>query len=123
MCHTQVNLLSKIRLNPLTTYAAMPWNREYFQKTKDKEEDTSSSSSSSDSQAYIGTTSRMTGQPSQNPKRKPQTMDSSQSWDRSIAVHDDDETSIPKHAVAVDRVKSLGYELVIQVSFIISAKN
>lgn len=89
----------------------MPWYRDDYQTAKDKEEDTSSSSSSSDSQAYIGTTSKMPT------KHKPQIMDSSRSWDSSIAVHDNHETTFPKHTVDVDRIKSLGYELVIQVSF------
>lgn len=88
----------------------MPWHRDDYQTAKDKETDISSSSSSSDSQAYIGTTSKM---PS---KYKPQIMDSSRSWDRSIATRDNHETTFPEHAVDVDRIKSLGYELVVQVS-------
>ena len=117
----KIHSLSRIRLNPLKTHSAMPWYRDDFQSTKNKEEDTSSSSSSSDSQAYIGTTSKMPGQTSQNSKLKPQVMDGSQSWDRSIAVHDNYETTFPKDAVAVDRVKSLGYELVVQVNFSVSS--
>ena len=77
-------------------------------------EDDGSSSSSSVSDAE--TTTKGSQEPSQKQNEEDPQMKSEYSWNRKIATHSDGETILPLSAVAVDQAKSLGYELVVQVS-------
>ena len=80
----------------------------------DEDESSSSSSSASDD---VEPTIKSRDEPSQVHDEEGVQRKGDYSWDRSLAAHSDDETVLPVSAVAVDRIKSLGYELVVQVSY------
>ena len=78
-------------------------------------EDDSSSSNSSASDGTDGLND-FSEEPSQKQEEQDTQSKSDYSWNRKIASHSNGETTLPLNAVAVEKAKSLGYELVVQVN-------